>query len=185
MEPTEAARQLFESIWGDRFDFDNNEHFKKTPERFVKMLEQLTTSEMLLSDFTVFESDSDEMVVMGPIHFNSLCAHHIVPFIGTAYVGYIPNGTICGLSKIPRLVKALAKTLTVQEELTQKVTETLNTLLWPEGVAVVMQAEHLCMTIRGVEEHDTITTTSCMMGVFSDHTRLARSEFLSFVRSNA
>lgn len=175
---TDFAEEFLKHTFGDQFDW-SNEHFKKTPQRFVKMLRELTTPEEF--EFTTFASESDEMVVVGPIHFNSLCAHHIVPFIGEAWVGYVPDGKIVGLSKIPRLVKAKSKTLTVQEELTSDIGLYLMRQLGPKGVAVVMKAEHMCMTIRGVQEHDTMTTTSYMGGVFADHSRLARSEFLSLI----
>lgn len=174
----EACRQFLTIIWGDKFDW-TNEHFKDTPRRFVRMLKELTTPEEY--QFTTFASRNDEMVVLGPIHFSSMCAHHIIPFVGECWVGYVPNKTIVGLSKIPRLVKAFARTLTVQEELTTAIGNELMTLLQPIGVAVVMKAEHMCMSIRGVQEHDTMTTTSFMEGCFADHNRLARSEFLSLI----
>jgi GTP cyclohydrolase IA len=179
MTVDEAAAMFFRYVWGDKFDWDD-QHFQKTPARYVKMLRELTTP--IPFDFTTFESRTDEMVTVGPIHFNSLCAHHVVPFIGECYVGYVPKTKIVGLSKIPRLVKSMAKTLTVQEELTQQIGYYLTAQLGPLGVAVVMRAEHLCMSIRGVQEHDTITTTSFMDGVFADHERLARSEFMDFVK---
>lgn len=173
-----TARTFFEMIWGDRYDWDS-EHMAKTPERFVKMLKELTTPEEF--DFTKFRSTSDEMIVLGPIHFSSLCAHHIIPFVGEAWVGYVPTKWIVGLSKIPRLVKSYAKTLTVQEQLTADIGRRLDAELEPMGAAVVMRAEHMCMTLRGVQEHDTVTTTSYMSGVFADHSRTAKAELMSFI----
>lgn len=159
---------------GNPIDWEDP-HFQRTPERFYKMLKELTTPEEF--DFTVFESTADEMVTIGPIEFVSMCAHHIVPFIGQAWVGYVPAGRLVGLSKIARTVKEMSKALTVQEELTNSIGEYLVDKLDPKGVAVVMRAEHLCMTIRGVQSPGTKTTTSKMTGVFADHNRLARSEF--------
>lgn len=160
----------------------NDPHFQKTPERFITMLRDLTTPKPF--EFTVFEDSSDEMVVVGPVDFVSMCAHHIVPFMGQAWVGYVPAGQIVGLSKIARTVKEMAKALTVQEKLTQQVGEFLVEKLDPKGVAVVMKAEHLCMTIRGVQSPGTKTITSKMTGVFADHSRLARTEFLAMIGMN-
>lgn len=168
-------------LTSDRFDW-NSQHMEKTPERFVKMLRELTTPEEF--EFTTFHSSADEMIVIRDIDFVSVCAHHIVPFIGKAHIAYVPQGKIAGLSKFARLVKNLAKDLTVQEELTTRIANALYLELDPKGIAVVMQAEHLCMTIRGVQSPGTLTVTSSMMGVFADHTRLARQEFMSIIQSS-
>lgn len=159
-----------------------SEHMKRTPERFAKMLDDLTTRELF--EFTTFESDSEEMIVCKDITFHSLCAHHIVPYIGTAHVAYIPQGRIVGLSKIPRTVRYHAAGLTVQEELTKSIADYMEEKLDPLGVAVVMQAEHMCATLRGVKAPGMKTVTSCMRGRFADHDRLARSEFLTFIQSS-
>lgn len=174
----EDARVLFQNLWPD-WDW-NNQHMVDTPERFVKMLRELTTPEEF--NFTTFESDSNQMVVCKNIDFHSLCAHHIVPYIGRAHVAYIPQGRIVGLSKIPRLVQAKAASLSVQEELTRFIADDLESLLTPMGVAVIMDAKHLCAGIRGVECPNMDTITSEMRGVFADHDRLARSEFLQFIK---
>lgn len=157
-------------------------HFAKTPERFVKMLHELTTPQPF--DFTTFDSEADEMIVVKDIDFVSVCAHHIVPFIGTAHIAYVPAGQIAGLSKFARTVKEMSKTLTVQEELTNDIANFLIDKLDPKGLAVVMEAEHLCMTIRGVQSPGTKTITSSMKGVFADHTRQARNEFLQLIGKN-
>lgn len=172
------GKAFMESIWAGRFDFES-EHFASTPERFVKMLKELTHQEEF--NFTVFESAADEMIVVKDIDFVSLCAHHIVPFMGKCHIAYVPAGQIAGLSKFARTVKTLAKDLTVQEELTNDIADFLMDKLDPKGLAVVMEAEHLCMTIRGVQSPGTMTITSSMKGVFADHTRQARSEFLSLI----
>jgi GTP cyclohydrolase I len=156
-----------------------NEHLRGTPMRFVSMLREMTTPDQF--DFTTFESTSDEMVIIKDIAFSSLCAHHIIPFVGVAHVGYVPKGKIAGLSKIARLVKNLSKALTVQEELTYRIAGQLHGFLDPAGVAVVMEAEHMCMTIRGVQSPGTKTITSRMTGVFADHDRQARNEFLQLI----
>ncbi len=171
--------KLFESIFGDRYDWDN-EHLIKTPQRFVKMLKELTTPEEF--EFTTFDTVRDEMIICKNIDFHSLCAHHIVPYIGRAHVGYIPQGRMVGLSKIPRLVKYHAAGLTVQETLTTVIAQDLESRLEARGVAVVLDAKHLCAGIRGVQCPEMDTITSCMLGVFADHERLARQEFLHLIK---
>lgn len=173
------AALLFKRIWGDRFDWDS-EHHRDTPNRFANMLRDLTHQEPF--KFTTFESDSDEMVIVKDIDFHSLCAHHIVPFIGRAHVAYIPNGKLVGISKIARTIRFHAADLTVQEELTQTIAKDLAEHLEPVGVAVVMEAEHMCMTLRGVKAPGAKTITSCMLGAFADHDKQARSEFLSLIK---
>jgi GTP cyclohydrolase I len=174
------ATRFLTDMWAT-LDWDS-EHMKRTPERFVKMLDELTKKEEF--EFTTFESNSDEMVVCKDITFHSLCAHHIVPYMGTAHVAYIPQGRIVGLSKIPRTVRYHASGLTVQEELTKAIADRLESELDPLGVAVVMEAEHMCASIRGVKSPGMKTITSTMRGRFGDHDRLARSEFLSFIQSS-
>jgi GTP cyclohydrolase I len=159
--------------------FVANEHIAETPRRFVQMLQQMTSPEPF--EFTTFDTEHDEMVVVRDIDFVSLCAHHIVPFIGKAHIGYIPRGQLCGLSKIARTVRFEAATLTVQEDLTARIANFLELKLVPHGVAVVLEAEHMCMALRGVKAPGALTTTSKMTGAFADHTRLARSEFLQLI----
>jgi GTP cyclohydrolase I len=144
------------------------------------MLRELTTPcDIKWKDFP---SESNEMVVQSNIAFHSLCAHHVVPFIGHAHIGYIPAGRIVGLSKLARVVKHYSANLTVQEELTSSIADFLEEQLEPEGVAVVMEAEHMCMSMRGVQAPGTKTTTSCMYGAFADHSRLARTEFFNIIQ---
>lgn len=160
-------------------------HGAATPARFVSMLKEMTSGNVDNVRFTVFpnETDKQEMVVLTPIPFYSLCNHHVVPFYGQAHVAYIPNEHLCGLSKLGRVVKEMSRGLWVQEELTVGIASFLQDALDPIGVAVVMQAEHLCMAMRGIEMAGVVTTTTCMKGAFLDPTKQARQEFLSLIRS--
>jgi GTP cyclohydrolase I len=174
-EELEAATALLRSLGLDT----NEPHTADTPGRFVSMLRELTTRESF--KFTTFDATSDEMVTLGPIPFYTLCAHHIIPFYGNAWVGYVPGKKIAGLSKIVRTVKMLAKGFHVQEELTGTIAEYLEQVLDPQGVAIVLKAEHLCMAMRGVQQPGVLTTTAKMTGVFADHTRTAKVEFLQWL----
>lgn len=155
-------------------------HRAETPERFLKMLYDMTTREDF--NFTTFPATSDEMVVLSPIPFYTFCAHHVVPFYGNAFIGYVPNEKLAGLSKFARAVKYIAKGFWVQEEMTSAIADFLYEKLEPRGVAVVVQAEHLCMAMRGVQQPGVVTTTSSMRGVFADHSRTAKAEFMSFIQ---
>ena len=148
----------------------------RTPERFVQALREMTTP--VPYEFTVFDTDSNEMVVMYNIPFSSLCRHHVLPFTGVAHVGYIPNGKLAGASKLARVVDEFAHALQTQEELTDQIAQCLETRLKPLGVAVVMEAEHMCMTLRGVRTHGTRMRTASKLGVFGDHKKTAKAEFL-------
>lgn len=175
----EVAQRFLNHVFLDRVDW-TDEHHKDTPVRFVKMLRELTAQAE--PEFTTFKANTDEMVIVKDIPFSSLCAHHIIPFVGYCHIGYIPGGTIAGLSKFARVVKYLSATLTVQEDLNRDVALYLMNKLQPKGIAVVMEAEHMCMTLRGVQVPGTKTITSSMHGAFSDHNRLARQEFLELIR---
>lgn len=181
MTPVENAEALIRSIIGDE-EYDNSEHFVDTPARLVRMLRELTTGEKF--HFTTFESKQDEMIVVSPVPFYSLCAHHIIPFFGTAHVAYIPHGNIAGLSKIARVVRYYSRGLWVQEDLTWTIAEVMEEVLRPIGTAVVMKAEHLCMTMRGVQSPGTKTTTSTMRGVFLDHSKTAKQEFFQLIKDD-
>jgi GTP cyclohydrolase I len=172
------AEQLIRGVVGEDL-WEDSEHLEGTPERFVKMLDELTTPEDF--KFTTFASTHDEMITVSPIPFYSLCAHHVIPFFGEAHVAYIPQGAIAGLSKIARTVKYFSRSLWVQEDLTWTIAEHLEERLSPLGVAVIMKAEHLCMTMRGVQSPGTKTTTSIMRGVFIDPKKEARHEFLRII----
>ena len=157
----------------------DSEHYTGTPKRFIQMLLDMTTPEEF--NFTTFPSTHDEMIVVSPIPFYSLCAHHIVPFFGEAHVAYIPQDKIAGLSKLARTVKSFSKGLWTQEDLTFAVAEHLEEQLDPVGVAVVMKAEHLCMTMRGVQSPGSKTTTSIMRGAFLNPKKKARDEFFRLI----
>jgi GTP cyclohydrolase I len=151
-------------------------HSRDTPARFVQMLKELTTPAKF--NFTTFPATSRDMVVIKQIPIVSLCAHHVIPYRGFAQVGYIPELVVVGLSKIPRLAQSLAKGLTVQEELTAEIAQHVSENLGTEHVAVVVECEHLCMTIRGAQAPGTTTYTARMLGYFNDHSRTAKDEFL-------
>lgn len=179
MTPIDHAEALIRHAIGDEA-FEDSEHFIETPARMVRMLLELTRPEKF--NFTTFKSPHDEMVVVSPIHFYSLCAHHVIPFFGTAHVAYIPQGRIAGLSKIARVVKYYSKGLWTQEDLTFTIAEVIEEVLKPRGTGVVMKAEHLCMSMRGVQSPGTKTTTSIMRGVFLDPKKQARHEFLELIK---
>ena len=172
----ETARSLLEQTTG--LDV-NSPHGQKTPERFVRMLRELTTPEDF--NFTVFPATKQDLVVVKDIPFVSVCNHHIVPFAGVAHIAYVPDMLVAGLSKFARTVRYFAHQLQVQEELTDDIADFLEEKLSPLGVGVVLEAEHMCMTIRGVQTPGTRTITSTMRGVFSDHERTAKDEFLRLI----
>ena len=157
----------------------------KTPERVAKSMEFLTNgydknpSEILKS--AMFAEDYSQMVLVKDIELYSLCEHHMLPFFGKAHVAYIPNGNIVGLSKIPRIVDVFARRLQVQERLTDEIKDCLQNTLNPTGVAVVIEAQHLCMQMRGVEKQHSSTTTSAFSGIFMSDEK-TRSEFINLIK---
>ena len=164
------------------------EGLKKTPARVARMYEFLTKgyhqdiAEVM--NGAVFEEKYSEMVIVKDIDFFSLCEHHLIPFFGKCHIAYIPNGSIVGLSKMPRIVEVFARRLQVQERMTQQIADTLYHYLKPLGVAVVLEAQHLCMIMRGVEKLNSIATTSAMLGVFRNDVK-TRSEFLTLINRNS
>ena len=163
----------------------NRDGLLKTPERIEKSMAFLTqgyTQDVteVLHD-ALFDVDYDEMVIVKDVEFYSMCEHHMLPFYGRAHIAYVPNGKVIGLSKIPRLVDVFARRLQVQERLTRQVAEAITEAIQPQGVAVIMEAEHLCMMMRGVEKQQSSTVTSAMLGVFKSQLQ-TRNEFLSLVR---
>ncbi len=164
----------------------SREGLLKTPERAGKALKFLTQGYDQDPDAIVnsalFYEDYSEMVVVKNIELYSLCEHHILPFFGKAHVAYIPNGKIVGLSKIPRIVDAYSRKLQVQERLTLEIRDCLQRTLDPQGVAVVIEAKHMCMMIRGVEKQNSSTTTSAFTGQFQNQE--TRSEFLKLISSD-
>ena len=164
----------------------NREGLDKTPERVAKALRYLTSGydkdvKEVLND-AMFVEDYDEMVIVKDIDFFSICEHHMIPFFGKAHVAYMPRKKIVGLSKIPRLVEMYSRRLQVQERLTTQIANTLNEALQPRGVAVVMEAIHLCMLMRGVEKQNSKAVTSAMLGSFRDRPE-TRAEFMELIKS--
>jgi GTP cyclohydrolase I len=158
----------------------------RTPHRVAKAYEFLTQGyamdiEQVLNQ-AIFEERYDEMVVVKDIDFFSLCEHHMLPFFGKAHVAYIPNGKIVGLSKLPRIVDVFSRRLQVQERMTQQIAETIQKYLQPQGVAVVTEASHMCMMMRGVQKQNSVTTASAMLGVFK-HQIETREEFMTLISS--
>jgi GTP cyclohydrolase I len=156
-----------------------------TPKRVEKSLRFLTSGydadvDAVLNN-ALFTVDYNEMVIVKDIDFYSLCEHHLLPFFGKCHVAYIPQGRVIGLSKIPRLVDIFARRLQVQERLTNQIAETIRQKVEPLGVAVVMEAAHLCMSMRGVEKQNSVAVTSAMLGAFRNNTR-TRMEFLELIR---
>ncbi len=162
----------------------NREGLLSTPKRVAEAYKFLTAGyekdiEEVLNN-AIFTEKYDEMVLVKNIDFYSMCEHHMLPFYGKVHVAYIPNGKIVGLSKIPRIVEVFARRLQVQERMTQQIADTLEKYLQPIGVAVVSEAYHMCMMMRGVEKQNSSATTSAMHGVFKDDAK-TRNEFINLV----
>jgi GTP cyclohydrolase I len=177
----EIIRQLLAELGED----PSREGLIDTPKRVENAMRFLTSGyaadvDAVLNN-ALFSVDYNEMVIVKDIDFYSLCEHHLLPFFGRCHVAYIPQGRVLGLSKIPRLVEIFARRLQIQERLTNQVAETLREKVRPLGVAVVMEASHLCMSMRGVEKQNSVAVTSAMLGVFRDDAR-TRMEFLELIR---
>ena len=158
----------------------------KTPERIAKAMQFLTQGyqqdAVAILDSAKFHEDVSEMVIVKDIELYSMCEHHMLPFYGKAHVAYIPSGTITGLSKIARVVDVFSRRLQVQERLTHQILEAIKTSLKPQGVAVVIEASHLCMMMRGISKQNSVTTTSAFFGQFEQNE--TRSEFLRLISAN-
>jgi GTP cyclohydrolase I len=157
----------------------------KTPYRVARAYEFLTKGykqdiETVMNN-AVFKEKYNQIVIVKDIDFYSLCEHHLLPFFGKVHIAYIPNGKIVGLSKMPRIVEVFARRLQVQERMTEQIAETLYTYLEPHGVGVVVEGQHLCMMMRGVEKQNTVATTSAMLGEFHEDVK-TREEFLNLIR---
>ncbi|MCL5268024.1 MAG: GTP cyclohydrolase I FolE [Bacteroidetes bacterium] len=160
------------------------EGLKKTPYRVARAFEFLTKGykqdiETVMNN-AIFEEKYSEMVLVKDIDFFSMCEHHLLPFFGKVHIAYIPDGRIVGLSKMPRIVEVFARRLQVQERMTQEIAETLFEYLQPRGVGVVIEAQHLCMMMRGVEKQNSAATTSAMIGEFREDVK-TRDEFLNLI----
>lgn len=178
-----GTAELFREFMS-RFGVDvDGEHFRETPHRVERMYEELLKGYNKPEfNFTTFEvKGTPSLVVTAPIPFHSLCSHHIMPFAGNAYVGYLPKKKLCGLSKLARTVHHFAAKLQVQEDLTGEIADYLEKELKPQGVMVVLKAEHFCMSMRGVKVAGSITTTSAVRGLFLEQSTL-KEEFFEAVR---
>ena len=177
---TAIIRELLEEIGEE----PARQGLLKTPERVARSWESLTSGyEVDLDELVngaIFDEECNEIVAVKHIHFFSLCEHHLLPFFGVCSVAYVPNGKIIGLSKIPRIVDMFARRLQVQERLTKQIAESIERVLNPAGVAVTMEAHHLCMMMRGVGKQDCRTVTSEMLGVFKTNPQ-TRQEFLTLM----
>ncbi len=185
-EPDVTIAPQIEQILRALGEDPRREGLATTPERVDKALKFLTSGYATdiggLVNNALYSVDYDEMVMVKDIEFFSMCEHHMLPFFGKVHVGYIPNGKVIGLSKIPRIVDAFARRLQIQERLTQQIASCLQEHLAPQGVGVVCEAQHFCMMMRGVEKQHSGTVTSAMMGVFREQ-KQTRDEFLSLIKS--
>lgn len=182
--PVEPLKDLIRELLVHIGEDPEREGLERTPERVARMWSELTAGyrvdpKALVND-ALFDVSYDEMVVVRDIELYSMCEHHLLPFYGYAHVAYIPNGRVLGLSKIPRVVEMYARRLQVQERLTEQIAQFLDDLLHPQGVAVVVEAAHMCAMMRGVKKANARMVTSAMRGVFKTSTR-TRSEFLSLI----
>ncbi len=180
---TDDVKERYKNILKDLGEDADRNGLLDTPERAAKAMQFLTQGyhqdpeEILKS--AMFEESYNEMVIVKDIELYSLCEHHILPFFGKAHVAYIPNGRIVGLSKIPRIVDVFSRRLQVQERLTEQILECIDNTLKPQGVAVVIEAAHMCMMMRGVQKQNSVTTTSGFRGAFKQME--TRTEFLKLI----
>ncbi len=184
---TASTQDIYRELLRRLGEDPNRDGLADTPARVEKSMDFLTrgynqTVTEVLHD-ALFDVDYDEMVIVKDIEFFSLCEHHMLPFFGKAHVAYVPNKKVIGLSKAARLVDVFARRLQVQERLTQQVAEAIDEAIHPQGVGVVIEAQHMCMMMRGVEKQHSSTITSAMLGVFKSQLQ-TRNEFLSLVRGN-
>ncbi len=180
---TDDVKDRYKNIIKDLGEDTDREGLAKTPERAAKAMQFLTQgyqqdAEKILKS-AMFKESYNEMVIVKDIELYSLCEHHILPFFGKAHIAYIPDGHIVGLSKIPRIVDVFARRLQVQERLTEQILNCIHNTLKPQGVAVVIEASHMCMMMRGVQKQNSVTTTSGFRGAFKNME--TRTEFLKLI----
>jgi len=185
IEVTDEIKQKYHSIIDSIGEDVKRQGLQKTPERAAKAIQYLTQgydldAEKILKS-ALFDEDYSEMVIVKDIELYSLCEHHILPFFGKAHIAYIPDGKIVGLSKLPRVVDIFARRLQVQERLTDEIVNAIHNVLKPQGVAVVIEASHMCMMMRGVQKQNSVTTTSAFRGAFKKME--TRNEFLKLISS--
>jgi GTP cyclohydrolase I len=177
----DSVRQILAAVGEDA----NRDGLRSTPDRVARMYDELLegyqTDPGELLNGALFDVEYDQMVVVKDIEFYSMCEHHMIPFFGYAHVGYLPSDKVVGLSKIPRLVEMFARRLQVQERMTHLIAEFLGDLINPRGVAVVIEATHLCAVMRGVKKHHTKMVTSAMVGEFRENVT-TRDEFMAHIR---
>jgi len=185
-EVTEVLSESFKTVIDKLGEDSNREGLLKTPERAAKAMQFLTRGYDLDADEilnqAIFHEEYSEMVIVKDIEVYSLCEHHMLPFFGKAHVAYIPDGKIVGLSKIPRVVDAFSRRLQVQERLTLEIRDAIQRVLNPKGVAVVIEASHMCMQMRGVQKQNSVTTSSAFTGLFMSNDS-TRKEFINLIQA--
>ena len=184
MEMNEKLEKLTHQLLLEIGEDPNREGLKRTPTRVTKAWKYFSKGYNQdlnkIVNNAIFKEPSKDMVVVRDVEFFSLCEHHLLPFFGKAHVGYIPDGQIIGLSKIPRIIDMFSRRLQVQERLTNQIAEAIHIVLNPVGVAIVMEGRHMCMQMRGVEKQNSLATTSTMLGKFRESVR-TRNEFMSLI----
>ena len=184
MKNHEKLKKLTHSLLEEIGEDPDRQGLLKTPSRVAKSWKYFSQGyDQHLEDIVnkaIFNESSKDMVVVRDVEFFSLCEHHLLPFFGKTHVGYIPNGKVIGLSKIPRIIDMYARRLQVQERLTHQIADAIQDVLKPNGVAIVMEGRHMCMKMRGVEKQNSLATTSTMLGKFRESVR-TRNEFMSLI----
>ncbi len=183
---TDELSGIYQKVLSELGENPNREGLQKTPERVAKALQFLTqgysTDPVEILKSALFSEEYSEMVIVKDIEVYSMCEHHMLPFFGKAHIAYIPDGTIVGLSKLPRVVDAFSRRLQVQERLTIEIRDCIQKTLKPKGVAVVLECQHMCMQMRGVQKQNSVTTSSAFTGLFLSNDS-TRKEFINLVQA--